>query len=568
MSPYYGVSITTLDSLSSFGLQVGSPVRGSLFSFFYYGYCLFKIFEIKMVIEAQINGFRCKAQPEVSLISVFKFAGLFLPRFCFHNNLAVAGNCRACLLEIVSVEKPVAACVTDLERNFQVWSESPFALKARENVLEILLSNHPLDCPICDQAGECDLQDQAKSFGNGFSRFFIQKRGVIDKNCGPVIKTIMTRCIHCTRCIRFTTLVDGPKFGMLGRGSASEIGLYNYKKKESKLLGNVIDLCPVGALTARAYAFKARPRELRLIESLDLTDGLGANVYVSLKGSAIIRISPKPNKYINGNIISDKCRYSASRSSGNQAVYPRTYCRVGSAHPVTSWFRFLTTNTSAINKKGANFLVSPELSLHTLLYLKQLTRFSCGQLSIKSIKGSVTHSNYYFYAFDKLNVLDVHIYNCLLLSVDPKADSTLISFKLKLKYQKELLTLFSFGFFFSAAIKINFLNLSSEALLGFFEAKNPVVLPVFSKVAPLFLFGSSFLYSYKKFLDFFLFLKSKLNGLLALKLNKFCNDESFLILNIRSFFKKTEKIAALYCIILYDHLLLRKNVLVSAEDAF
>jgi len=132
-------------------------------------------------------------------------------------------------------------------------------LKARENVLEILLANHPLDCPICDQAGECDLQDQAKAFGNGFSRFFLQKRGVIDKRCGPIIKTIMTRCIHCTRCIRFTTLIDGPKFGILNRGSASEIGLYVYKKKETKLLGNVIDLCPVGALTARAYAFKSRP---------------------------------------------------------------------------------------------------------------------------------------------------------------------------------------------------------------------------------------------------------------------------------------------------------------------
>lgn len=286
----------------------------------------FAIVYSNLKIDAELNGLAIQTLPETSLISVFKFAGLFLPRFCFHNNLAVAGNCRACLLEVVSVEKPVAACVTDLERKFQVWSESPFALKARENVLEILLSNHPLDCPICDQAGECDLQDQAKGFGNSFSRFFLTKRGVVDKRCGPIIKTIMTRCIHCTRCVRFTDLIEGPKFGILNRGSSSEIGLYNYQKKESKLLGNVIDLCPVGALTARSYAFKGRPWELKLINSIDPSDALGSSIYVSIKGTNVLRLSPKPNKYINGNMISDRCRYSHTELQFNRLNRVYAFC--------------------------------------------------------------------------------------------------------------------------------------------------------------------------------------------------------------------------------------------------
>jgi len=277
------------------------------------------------MLGASINDDECSAEPESSLITVFKYAGIFLPRFCFHDNLAVAGNCRACLLEISSIEKPVAACVTDLERNFQVWSESPFALKARENILEILLANHPLDCPICDQAGECDLQDQAKTFGNSVSRFFLEKRGVLDKNCGPLIKTIMTRCIHCTRCVRFTDLIEGLKFGILNRGSASEIGLYSYKKKDGQLLGNVVDLCPVGALTARSYAFKSRPWETQMVTAIDAVDALGSTIYTTLRSTELIKISPKPNKYINGNIISDKSRYSQNFIHKNTLEYVYGY---------------------------------------------------------------------------------------------------------------------------------------------------------------------------------------------------------------------------------------------------
>lgn len=412
-----------------------------------------------------------KVLPETSLISVFKFAGLFLPRFCFHNNLAVAGNCRACLLEIVSVEKPVAACVTDLERNFQVWSESPFALKARENVLEILLSNHPLDCPICDQAGECDLQDQAKNFGNAFSRFFLEKRGVVDKSCGSIIKTIMTRCIHCTRCIRFTTLIEGPKFGILNRGSSSEIGLYSAQEKKTKLLGNVIDLCPVGALTARSYAFKGRPWELNLLASLDPTDGLGSSVYASVKGISVLRLSPKPNKYINGNIISDRCRYSQNVGESTLLSAPYKFCAVSKTYKKSSWFRFLTNKTLKARNSSVDFLISPELSLNTLVYLKHLSNFFCDRLDVYGVKSIAISENYYFYVFNSLSVLDENIQSCLLFSSNPAAESTILGFKLKLSYQQGLLMLFSFGLLFFSSVKVNFLSISLDSIFLLAEAK-------------------------------------------------------------------------------------------------
>jgi NADH dehydrogenase/NADH:ubiquinone oxidoreductase subunit G len=206
-----------------------------------------------------INNEKFLLVKNMSILSACKLCGIILPRFCFHENLPVAGNCRACLVELDPLEKPVASCVTDLEANQIIFTDSLFARRARENVLEILLANHPLDCPICDQAGECDLQDQSKVFGGTFSKFFLKKRSVSDKNIGFFIKTIMTRCIHCTRCVRFDTLICNNTIGILNRGSASEIGSYFSTNESSELSGNVIDLCPVGALTSRSYAFQTRP---------------------------------------------------------------------------------------------------------------------------------------------------------------------------------------------------------------------------------------------------------------------------------------------------------------------
>jgi len=212
------------------------------------------------MIKLKINNFEFFMKSDISVLEACKYAGIHVPRFCYHEKLSIAGNCRMCLVEIEKSPKPVASCAAPVTPNMSVFTNTPLVKKSRENILEALLLNHPLDCPICDQGGECDLQDQAKVFGGDFSRFYINKRGVEDKNCGFLIKTIMNRCIHCTRCVRFGTEIAGIEtLGTLNRGKDTEIGTYISQIFKSEISGNVIDLCPVGALTSKPYAFKARP---------------------------------------------------------------------------------------------------------------------------------------------------------------------------------------------------------------------------------------------------------------------------------------------------------------------
>ena len=271
------------------------------------------------MVSVNVNGIEILVKPGVSILEACKYAGLNLPRFCYHEILSVSGNCRMCLVEVEALEKPVASCVTEVTEGMIIYVDSPFVKKARENVVETLLLNHPLDCPICDQAGECDLQDQTKTFGANHSRYFFNKKGVEDKYCGPLIKTIMTRCISCTRCVRFSTEVAGVDFfGTLNRGGSTEIGSYVSKMFQSEISGNVIDLCPVGALTSKPYAFRTRPWELRLSESVDVTDSLGSNIYVNYKEAEIFRVLPKNNSEINGNLISDKARFSYDSTIKNR----------------------------------------------------------------------------------------------------------------------------------------------------------------------------------------------------------------------------------------------------------
>lgn len=262
-------------------------------------------------INLSIDGINVQVTEGSSVLQACEVLGLEIPRFCFHERLLIAGNCRMCLVEIEKSPKPQASCAVPVMPGMKVFTNTPLVKKAREGVLEFLLLNHPLDCPICDQGGECDLQDQTKLFGGDYSRFFMSKRGVEDKECGPLIKTIMTRCIHCTRCVRFGTEVAGVDyFGTLNRGSSTEIGNYVPSLFNSEISGNVIDLCPVGALTSKPYAFKARPWELRITESIDLSDSLGSNIYLNFKETEVVRILPKNNIQINENWISDKARFS------------------------------------------------------------------------------------------------------------------------------------------------------------------------------------------------------------------------------------------------------------------
>jgi NADH-quinone oxidoreductase chain G len=259
----------------------------------------------------------------LTIIQFCDLINLVIPRFCYHEKLSIAGNCRMCLVEMNNGIKPVIACATNISANIEIALDSLLVKKARENVLEFLLINHPLDCPICDQGGECDLQDQTIVYGSDRGRFKEMKRSVEDKELGPVVKTIMTRCIHCTRCIRFSDEVLGLKdLGVIGRGSSSEIKMNNMFFLDHELSGNIVDVCPVGALTSKPYAFTARPWDLKSIESVDVLDSLHSNIRIDIKGSRILRILPKINEQLNENWISDYTRFSYESVQGFRIKYP------------------------------------------------------------------------------------------------------------------------------------------------------------------------------------------------------------------------------------------------------
>ena len=267
-----------------------------------------------------IDGQLVEVDDGLTLIQACEQAGVDIPRFCYHERLSIAGNCRMCLIEVVGMPKPVASCamgVNDLPPNKDgspkvINTRTPMVKKAREGVMEFLLINHPLDCPICDQGGECDLQDQAMAFGLGGSRYTENKRAVEDKHLGPLIRTFMTRCIHCTRCVRFMTEVAGvPELGAIGRGEDMEITTYLEKGMMSELSANIADLCPVGALTHRPWSNQARPWEMRKTESIDVMDAMGAAIRVDTRGREVMRILPRNNDHVNEEWISDKTRHVA-----------------------------------------------------------------------------------------------------------------------------------------------------------------------------------------------------------------------------------------------------------------
>ncbi len=290
--------------------------------------------------KIKIDGNEIDVAPEATLLQACEAAGAEVPRFCFHERLSVAGNCRMCLVEVKGgPPKPTASCamaVKDLRPGPngeppEVFTNTPMVKRAREGVMEFLLINHPLDCPICDQGGECDLQDQAMAYGVDSSRFAENKRAVEDKYIGPLVKTIMTRCIQCTRCVRFTAEVAGVgDLGLISRGEDVEITTYLGAAMTSELQGNVVDLCPVGALTSRPYEFKARPWELSKTETIDVMDGLGSNIRVDVRGREVVRILPRLNEDVNEEWISDKTRHVVDGLKTQRLDQP--YVRGEAAH--------------------------------------------------------------------------------------------------------------------------------------------------------------------------------------------------------------------------------------------
>jgi len=308
-----------------------------------------------------IDGNEIEADDGLTLLQACEQAGAEIPRFCYHERLSIAGNCRMCLVEWVGSPKPQASCalqVRDIPPNkdgtpAKINTNSPVVRKAREGVMEFLLINHPLDCPICDQGGECDLQDQAMGYGRGnFNRFWENKRAVEDKYMGPLVKTSMTRCIQCTRCVRFATEVAGvPDLGATGRGEDMEITTYLEKAIASELSGNVIDLCPVGALTSKPYAFTARPWELKKTESIDVMDALGSNIRVDSRGREIMRFLPRINDDVNEEWISDKTRFVWDGLKRQRLDHP--YVKKDGKLQPASWSEALAVVAAKLKSTGA-----------------------------------------------------------------------------------------------------------------------------------------------------------------------------------------------------------------------
>ena len=258
-----------------------------------------------------VDGMAVEVPNGASVLQACEAVGVEIPRFCYHERLSVAGNCRMCLVEIEKAPKPVASCAYPVADGMVVKTDTAVVRQARRGVMEFLLINHPLDCPICDQGGECDLQDQAYSYGMDHSRFAENKRAVKDKYLGPLVKTFMTRCIHCTRCIRFSSEVAGvSEMGATARGESMEVGTYIEKALTTELSGNLIDICPVGALLNKPYSFTARPWELRKTDSVDVHDALGANIRVDARGSEVLRVLPRINDDVNEEWLGDKSRFS------------------------------------------------------------------------------------------------------------------------------------------------------------------------------------------------------------------------------------------------------------------
>ncbi len=427
------------------------------------------------MISIKIDHIEFLVKPKISILEACKSLGITIPRFCYHETLSVAGNCRMCLVEIEGLEKPVASCVTEVDNNMSILINSLFVKKARENIVETLLINHPLDCPICDQAGECDLQDQTKSFGSDYSRFFFNKRGVEDKNCGPLIKTIMTRCIHCTRCVRFSSEIAGLDYlGTFNRGTSTEIGNYVSQMFKSEISGNVIDLCPVGALTSKPYAFKSRPWELKLNESIDLTDSLGSNIYINFKESEIFRIIPKPCSSINGSIISDKARFSYDSLKNNRIENLFKYDLKTDKYKTIKWVHFFENITNLLNtKKKINILINNELDLYTVEFLKKLKNKFTGRIVLSTVNLNMGRNNFFkTNSVDRIADIDSSNNVCFLLSSNPKLESAILNVKLRFKYKNNMYNIYSLGQSFSYNIPTNFINLNLNKILNIFEGKN------------------------------------------------------------------------------------------------
>jgi len=423
-------------------------------------------------IKVIINSFDIIIKSTFSVFEACKYSGFLVPRFCYHELLSVAGNCRMCLVEVVNSIKPIASCVTPVISNMHILLDTPLVLKARENILEVLLLNHPLDCPICDQAGECDLQDQSEKFGSVRSRYSFLKRGVERKKFNPLVSTIMTRCIHCTRCIRFSSEILGSEvLGLLSRGQTTEVGNYTSKHLVSELAGNIVDLCPVGALTSKPYSFKSRPWELRILESLDLTDSFGSHVYINFKDFSIFRIIPKPNQQLNGPFLTDVARYFFD------CLLTQRLFSIYTKEIVNNKASFRACRSSNLEDygvftKNSLFIIDDTLDLEVINILKLLNYKNEFQFNVRCLNLAYFETNVFYSKFKKTLIQFSESNIIFLLSSNLKAESAILNSKIRIKFIKEDIQVYKFGSQLFSNFVSPCINLSIGFLFNFLEGKD------------------------------------------------------------------------------------------------
>lgn len=389
-------------------------------------------------LEVFIDDKRVLVDPGTTILAAAEMVGVEIPRFCYHDKLSIAGNCRMCLVEVEKSPKPQAACAMPVMNGWRIHTDSAITRKAREGVMEFILINHPLDCPICDQGGECDLQDQSMAFGSSRSRFvdvkFEGKAAFENKDIGPLVKTIMTRCIQCTRCVRFGNEIAGVEdLGTTGRGSDMQIGTYVEKMFKSELSGNIIDICPVGALTSKPYQFTARPWELRKFESVDVLDAVGCNIVVGTRGGEVMRILPRTNEAINEDWIADKSRFAYDGLKRQRLTSPYVKGADGNLK-ACGWEEALNVVAEKLNSTPASdmaVVAGGLVDAETLVSVKDLfNRYNCdGLYTEEGFPGNTDlRSNYLFNStIQGIEEADV----VLLVGTCPRYEAPLVNARLR-----------------------------------------------------------------------------------------------------------------------------------------
>jgi NADH-quinone oxidoreductase subunit G len=440
--------------------------------------------------KMKIDGVEIEVPAGITVLQACEVAGVEIPRFCYHERLSIAGNCRMCLVEQEKAPKPIASCAMPVAEGMVIKTNTPMVKKARNGVMEFLLINHPLDCPICDQGGECDLQDQAMAFGFDRSRYLENKRAVPDKELGPLVKTSMNRCIHCTRCIRFATEVAGvEELGATGRGESMEVTTYVEHTLTSELSGNIVDLCPVGALTSKPYAYEARSWELRKTESVDVLDALGANIRIDTRGAVVMRVLPRLNDDVNEEWIGDKTRHAVDGLRYQRLDRP--YVRKAGKLAPATWdeaFAAIASKLEGVDGKKIAAIVGDQCDAEAMVALKDLMaalgspHVDCRQDGAKLQAGA--RAGYIFNAgirgIDQADAI-------LLVGTNPRVESPVLNARIRKRYLSGRCTIASIGPMAELTYAVERLGAGPATLrelvegkLGFFDklkgAKNPLII--------------------------------------------------------------------------------------------